>query len=241
MDGEYELFERRTDGSLTWRGVVQGLEQARVRVRLLANETDHECFAMCMPTKKVVLRVDAGATESLSARKRVFQIGYEELDLSARGRMLRRLGYTVVSVFGNDAAKAVLRMRPHVDLFVIGSAAPDPQRLEMAHWLRTTYPDVSILALNPPDCVRLGSLQLNAPYNAPETWLPLVTSATQSHRLAARAVNTTDVRSTPPRAVNADCRKRAAIDPPTTGREVRPPPPAPRSVRFSGEQALPAE
>jgi hypothetical protein len=55
---EYELFERRTDGSLNWRGVVHGLEHARVRVHLLANETDHECFAMHTPTREIVVRID---------------------------------------------------------------------------------------------------------------------------------------------------------------------------------------
>jgi hypothetical protein len=188
---EYELFERRLDGSLSWRGVVHGLEHARVRVRLLASETDHECFAMYTPTKEIVLRTDPNeseellrpspsAPEPLCRGKRLFQIGYDELQLSARGRMLRRLGYAVVSVFGNEAAKAVLRERPQVDLFVIGHAAPEPMRLEMAHWLHTIYPRVGILALNPPDFVRLDDSEFNAPYNAPETWLPLVRAATSA-------------------------------------------------------------
>lgn len=58
MQRDYELFERRADGSLSWRGVVHGLEEARVRVCLLANETDHECFAMYTPLKQIVVRVD---------------------------------------------------------------------------------------------------------------------------------------------------------------------------------------
>jgi hypothetical protein len=49
--------ERRPDATLSWRGVVRGLEDARVWVRLLANETDHACFAMYTPRKKIVVRV----------------------------------------------------------------------------------------------------------------------------------------------------------------------------------------
>jgi len=56
MEREYELFERRSDGVLTWRGVVVGLEAARVQARLLSVETDHECFAMHAADKSVVAR-----------------------------------------------------------------------------------------------------------------------------------------------------------------------------------------
>jgi hypothetical protein len=57
MNRDYELFERRSDGVLSWRGVVQGLTNARVTVRLLADETGHECFAMHLPDKEIVARV----------------------------------------------------------------------------------------------------------------------------------------------------------------------------------------
>ncbi len=57
MEREYELFERRPDGLLTWRGVVKGLEQARVQVCLMANATEHECFAMYTPAKDIVVQV----------------------------------------------------------------------------------------------------------------------------------------------------------------------------------------
>ena len=62
---EYELFERRPDGSLNWRGVVRGFEDARVRVCLLATETDHECFAMSTPDKEIVVRMNPPVTEKI--------------------------------------------------------------------------------------------------------------------------------------------------------------------------------
>jgi len=66
MNQEYELFERRADGVLNWRGVVIGGAAARVRVRLLAVETDNECFAVRTADGSVVARV-AAAESSLAA------------------------------------------------------------------------------------------------------------------------------------------------------------------------------
>ena len=62
MEAEYELFERRTDGVLSWRGVVQGLAAARIRTRLLAIETDHECFARSADREPSTTRWPAAAT-----------------------------------------------------------------------------------------------------------------------------------------------------------------------------------
>jgi hypothetical protein len=59
MEQEFELFERRPDGVLNWRGVVIGAAAARVRVRLLAVETDNECFAVRTADRRVVARVAA--------------------------------------------------------------------------------------------------------------------------------------------------------------------------------------
>ena len=67
MDREYELFERRPDGVLNWRGVVVGGAAARVRVRLLAVETDNECFAVRTADRKVVVRVAAEDTAAEAA------------------------------------------------------------------------------------------------------------------------------------------------------------------------------
>ena len=57
METEYELFERRADGVLNWRGLVQGLSAARVRTRLLAIETENEVYALRSLDRVVVARV----------------------------------------------------------------------------------------------------------------------------------------------------------------------------------------
>jgi hypothetical protein len=46
MDTEYELFERRSDGSLNWCGVAHGSDSIRVTLRLLSEGTGHVCFAV---------------------------------------------------------------------------------------------------------------------------------------------------------------------------------------------------
>ena len=67
MEREYELFERGSDGVLTWRGIVEGLNAARVQIRLLSIETDHECFAVYGPHRKIVARAEPLTTEDLAA------------------------------------------------------------------------------------------------------------------------------------------------------------------------------
>jgi hypothetical protein len=57
MIPEYDLFERGPDGEINYRGVVSGLDSARVRVHLMANDTQHECFAKDAATHSVVVRV----------------------------------------------------------------------------------------------------------------------------------------------------------------------------------------
>lgn len=178
MTREFDLFERRSDGTLTYRGLVDGIENARVRVRLLANETDHECFAICSDTHEIVARIMPLTPES----KRLFQVGYDPHLLELRSELLRRWGYSVTSVIGNDAAKAVLRDRPSYDLFVIGHTAPEDVRLSMVHWLHKHYPNINILALNPPETQQLGDLEYNALYSAPDIWLPLVAAGASAPR-----------------------------------------------------------
>jgi hypothetical protein len=56
MVREFHLFERRADGSPTYRGIVSGLENACLRVRLLAIETDHEFYALDSGTQQVAAR-----------------------------------------------------------------------------------------------------------------------------------------------------------------------------------------
>lgn len=175
MDREYELFEYRSDGSLNWRGLVNGLEKARAAVWLLADETDRECFAM-LGNKTVLARAP------LRGAKRIFQVAYGDT-LAARARVLCRDGYDVTSVLGNEKAKYVLARHPFCDLFVVGHRATERVRSEMVRWLRENYPSTRIVALNMRGHV-IDGLRYNAPYDSAAAWLPMISAAAdQSRRL----------------------------------------------------------
>jgi hypothetical protein len=168
---EYELFECRSDGSLSWRGLVRSLKGAQVTVWLLADQTGHQCFAMDSTATEIML----ARTPSVGA-KRIFQIAYGK-KLAARAHLLQRQGFDVTSVSGNRTAKFVLRYAPPYDLFVIDDPAPGEDRLEMVHWLHATYPNTRILTLNPPQYQGFDELPYNAPSEPAGAWLPLVAAA----------------------------------------------------------------
>jgi hypothetical protein len=56
---------------------------------------------------------------------------------------------------------------------MIGHRAPEVTRSEMARWLKSKYPQVKILALNPLGQIVPGA-DHNALLNEPELWLPLL-------------------------------------------------------------------
>jgi hypothetical protein len=77
-------------------------------------------------------------------------------------------------VLSNEAAKVLLCSIQKYDLFIVGHAAPEEYRREMVDWLKTHYPNVKILALNPPH-QPLPNADYNALGDDPESWLPFVT------------------------------------------------------------------
>jgi hypothetical protein len=176
VEREYELFERLPDGTVQWRGTTTGLEQARLKLEEFAQETKNEVFAMHLFSQQVVARVNAMDGQQKTIRH-IFQIAYDGKLLSTRAGVLKAQGYKVISVLGNESAKAVIGHGRAYDLFVVGHAAPLKSRIEMVAWLKARYPKAKILALNPPDCVRLDGADYNARQNGPDTWLPIVTTA----------------------------------------------------------------
>ena len=63
-----------------------------------------------------------------------------------------------------------------IAFFMVGHAAPRPEREEIVDWLRLRYPNTKILVLNPPDQQTAGA-DYNVLLMSPEIWLPIVTSA----------------------------------------------------------------
>jgi hypothetical protein len=176
MDSEYNIFECLPDGAVVWRGSVRGLARARLRLQVLAKEARNEYFAMRLPTREVVFRAGADRSEAALA-KRIFQIAYAEQLREMRADELRRHGYGVLSVVGNKAAKALLATlqvkEDDIAFFLVGSAAPKSTRSEMVAWLKSRYPSVRIIALNPLH-EQIEAADFNVLENGPELWLPLL-------------------------------------------------------------------
>ncbi len=172
MEKDYDLFERTQDGSLVWRGSVQGLENARRKLQQLAGTTTNECSVIYLPTRQVVALANIAHTKRV-----VFQIAYDERLLAERADLLKSHGYEMVSAMGNECAKAVLGLPQRVDLFIVGHDAAEQTRREIVVWLKAKYPKVQIVALNSPDCRELPGADYNAVVNGPETWLPIVEAA----------------------------------------------------------------
>jgi hypothetical protein len=178
MDRDYQIFECLQDGSAVWRGTFHGLSTTRIMLEELAANNGNDHFAMYLPTREVVLRV---GTSKLSvpprAIKRIFQIAYTDRLRSERAELLRRLGYGVISVIGNEAAKVLLNTIQHVDvaLFIVGHAASEQTRKEMVDWVKTKYPNAKVLALNPPN-QQIPEADYNVIQNGPENWLPFVST-----------------------------------------------------------------
>ena len=168
----YELFEVMPTGSPQRVSVVSGLEFAKAALQRLAKDTTNECYVADRETHQVMMQINV-ARAKLRATRRIFQIAYDE-DLGLRrAELLRSRGYGVISVVGNQAAKLLLSSIQHYDLFIVGHAAPEETRRGIVRWLKSEYPSVKILALNPPDQQVLRA-DYNVRLNGPENWLPIV-------------------------------------------------------------------
>jgi hypothetical protein len=177
MDREYEIFECLSDGSIVWSTRASGLHDARLKLERLLRATGKEYFAIHLPTRDVVFAADASKVASTRAAKRIFQVTYDERLRLERAELLRGLGYAVMSVTGNEAAKTLLTSilgdNVGIALFIIGHAARAETRQEMVDWLKANFPGAKILALNPPD-QQLPDADCNVVQNGPEAWLPYV-------------------------------------------------------------------
>lgn len=64
MDREFDLFEKLPDGSVLWKAVVPGFENALIRLQSLGSISSNEHFAIHTPTKTVVARVNVPTSSS---------------------------------------------------------------------------------------------------------------------------------------------------------------------------------
>lgn len=171
MYRSYEILEVMPDGSTVKRSVVNGLEIAKVTLENLSKRTANECFAADERTHQIVAQLNLPPAKR--KMKRIFQIAYNEEAGLHSAELLRSRGYGVISVLSNDAARVLLSSIQRYDLFIVGHAAPERCRSEMVGWLKTHYPSVKILALNPPH-QPLPNADYNALHDDARSWLVFV-------------------------------------------------------------------
>jgi hypothetical protein len=181
MNRVYEIFEVPPNGSPQRVTVVSGVEFAKVALQGLAKRTSNECFAADARTRQVVMQLNVPPKKL----RRIFVVSYDEEIGVQRAELLKSRGYGVVSVIGNEAAKVLLSSIQPYDLFIVGHATPQETRREMVDWLKTQYPSVKILALNPPD-QQVPTADFNVPHE-PESWLPIVSTVCERRSEARHA------------------------------------------------------
>jgi hypothetical protein len=164
----FDIFKVEAS-ELRWMEVAPDLERAKARVKILATSS---------PGEYIIANQETGEKISIKGQtKRIlFQIGYDEKGINARAELLRRFGHEVISVTHNEAAKVALSSYHDVDLFIVGHTAPEQTRKEMVAWLKTNYPKVKIVALNPSKEQLVGA-DYNVVLNAQDEWLSLLAAA----------------------------------------------------------------
>ncbi len=164
----FDIFKVEAS-ELRWMEVAPDLERAKARVKILATSS---------PGEYIIANQETGEKISIKGQtKRIlFQIGYDEKGINARAELLRRFGHEVISVTHNEAAKVALSSYHDVDLFIVGHTAPEQTRKEMVAWLKTNYPKVKIVALNPSK-EQLDGADYNVVLNAQDEWLSLLAAA----------------------------------------------------------------
>jgi CheY-like chemotaxis protein len=169
MFNPLDIFSTEPDGTLLWRGAVESFAAAQRHI---------ERLAFLSPGEYIILNQATGNKISIQPKTKriVFQIDYEEIGMKARAELLRRFGHEVISVTHNEAAKVALSSHHDVDLFIVGHMAPEQTRREMVAWLKTNYPKVKIVALNPSGD-QLPGADCNVTVNDQDEWLSLLAAA----------------------------------------------------------------
>ncbi len=172
----FDIFRVEADGGVLWIKSAADLKSARLAVKDLMASSPHEYLIHSHATNNDLAIKPTPANKQRS--KVIFQIAYDERLMASRAELLKAHGFTVISVLGNEAAKAALVTPQDYALFIVGHAASPKVRKEMADWLKAKYPNVEILALNPPYQQQLTPADYNLVLNGPEEWLFVVEAST---------------------------------------------------------------
>ena len=176
MLSPFDIFRVEADGEVLWVKSAADLKSARLAVKELIASSPGEYLIHSHSTSNDL--IVKPPTNKRKTKPVIFQIAYDERLMVSRAELLKAHGFAVVSVLGNEAAKAALATPQDCALFILGHAAIPRVRQEMADWLKAKYPTVEILAINPPYQKQLKPADYNVVLNGPEEWLFVVEAST---------------------------------------------------------------
>ena len=172
----FDIFRVEAKESSLWVKSTPDFKSARLAVNELMASSPGEYVIHSHSTHNELI-VKPPAKEN-AAKPVIFQIAYDERLMASRAELLKAHGFAVVSVLGNEAAKAALAMPHDYALLHRRACGPPKLRQEMADWLKAKYPKVPILALNPAYQRQLEPADYNVVLNGPEEWLFVVEAST---------------------------------------------------------------
>jgi hypothetical protein len=172
----FDIFKIEDNGDVLWMRSADDWKSARLAVEKLMAASPHKYVIHSHNTNNDL--VIKPPTKRRAEKPVIFQIAYDEQLMASRAELLKSHGFTVISVIGNEAAKAALAAPRQYSLFLLGHGAPPSARKEMADWLKANYPKVTLLALNPPFQKELEPADYNVVLNGPEEWLFVVEAST---------------------------------------------------------------
>jgi hypothetical protein len=174
----FDIFRVETNGEVLWIKSAADLKSARLAVNELMASSPGEYVIHSHSTHNDL--IVKPPERKHKSKPVIFQIAYDERLMVSRAELLKAHGFKVISVLGNEAAKAELAARQDYALFIIAHAAAPNVRQEMADWLKAKYPNVPILALNPAYQRQLEPADYNVVLNGPDEWLFVVEASTGS-------------------------------------------------------------
>src|SRR5690349_14881681 len=145
----FDIFRIDGNGEVLWVKPADDWKSVRAAVQELISASPSDYLIHSHRTQNQLIVKRRPATNR-TAKPLIFQIAYDEVLMATRAELLKAHGFEVVSSLGNETAKAALANPRDYLLFIIGHAETSQTRRDMAAWLKSRYPEVPILALNPP-------------------------------------------------------------------------------------------
>jgi DNA-binding NtrC family response regulator len=107
----------------------------------------------------------------------ILHIAYYPNLQATQALLLKSAGYEVVSVLGNDKARALdAAVIAAADLVVVGFCAPHSVRAELVLWFKTHYPKLPVIALQSTRWEEFHEADTTAFAENPTIWLEKIAS-----------------------------------------------------------------